>query len=98
MGVSKESADPAPPARLIWLGHSTVLIELDGARLLTDPVLRDRVAHLRRTIPADAVMLHALDGILIPHLHHDHLDLPSLRYLGRSMCVVVLPARTLPRR
>ena len=88
MGVSNESADPARPARLTWLGHSTVLIEFDGARLLTDPVLRDRVAHLRRTTPADAVMLHALDGILISHLHHDHLDLPSLKYLGRSMRVV----------
>jgi L-ascorbate metabolism protein UlaG (beta-lactamase superfamily) len=89
VGVSNESADPARPARLTWLGHSTVLIELDGARLLTDPVLRDRVAHLRRTTPADAVMLHALDGILISHLHHDHLDLPSLKYLGRSIRVVV---------
>jgi L-ascorbate metabolism protein UlaG (beta-lactamase superfamily) len=34
-------------------------------------------------------MLHALDGILISHLHHDHLDLPSLKYLGRSIRVVV---------
>ena len=35
-------------ARITWIGHSTVLIELDGVRLLTDPVFRPRVLHLRR--------------------------------------------------
>ena len=36
---------------ITWLGHATVLIELGGTRLLTDPVLRPRVAHLRRQVP-----------------------------------------------
>ena len=58
-------------------------------RLLTDPVLRDRVAHLRRTKPADAGMLYALDGVLVSHLHYDHLDYPSLERLSRSVPVVV---------
>ncbi len=80
---------PADPARITWLGHSTVLAELDGARLLTDPVLRSRVAHLRRVTPVDVGMLYALDGILISHLHYDHLDLPSLKHLDRSVPVVV---------
>jgi L-ascorbate metabolism protein UlaG (beta-lactamase superfamily) len=84
--MSKEAADPA---RITWLGHSTVLVELDGARLLTDPALRNRVAHLLRTTPVDAQMLHALDGVLVSHLHYDHLDLPSLERLGRSVPVVV---------
>ena len=84
--MSEEAADPA---RITWLGHSTVLVELDGTRVLTDPVLRDRVAHLRRTKPADAGMLHSLDGILISHLHYDHLDFPSLERLGRSVPIVV---------
>src|SRR3712207_304378 len=83
------SEEPADPACITWLGHSTVLVELDGARLLTDPVFRNRVAHLRRTTPADAGMLHALDGILVSHLHYDHLDLPSLELLDRSTPVVV---------
>jgi L-ascorbate metabolism protein UlaG (beta-lactamase superfamily) len=87
--VSKESADPERQARITWLGHSTVLVALDGTRVLTDPVLRDRVAHLRRTKPADAGRLHDLDGILVSHLHHDHLDLPSLERLGRSVPVIV---------
>lgn len=85
----KERADPARRARITWLGHSTVLVELDGTRLLTDPVLRDRVAHLRRTKPADAGMLYALDGVLVSYLHYDHLDYPSLERLGRSVPVVV---------
>ena len=87
--MSKETADPERQARITWLGHSTVLVELDGTRVLTDPVLRDRVAHLRRTKPADAGMLYALDGILVSHLHYDHLDFPSLERLGRSVPVVV---------
>jgi L-ascorbate metabolism protein UlaG (beta-lactamase superfamily) len=57
-----------------------VLLELGGVRLLTDPVLRPGLAHLRRhgqTPPAP----ERLDAVLISHLHHDHLDLPSLRAL-----------------
>jgi L-ascorbate metabolism protein UlaG (beta-lactamase superfamily) len=87
--VNKEPADPAHTARITWLGHSTVLVELDGTRVLTDPVLRNRVAHLRRTKPADTGQLRALDGILLSHLHYDHLDFPSLERLGRSVPVVV---------
>lgn len=70
-----------------WLGHSTVLIELDGARVLTDPLLRRRVAHLRRSSPAPPET--AVDAVLISHGHHDHLDLPSLRKLSRSVSVIV---------
>lgn len=71
-----------------WLGHSTVLLELDGVRVLTDPVLRKRVAHLRRTTAAPDLG-NAVDAILISHGHHDHLDLPSLRRLPRSVPVIV---------
>jgi L-ascorbate metabolism protein UlaG (beta-lactamase superfamily) len=38
-----------------YIGHATVLIELDGVRLLTDPLLRNRVAHLRRVAPLEGV-------------------------------------------
>ena len=72
--------------RLTWLGHATVLIEASGARLLTDPVLRPRVAHLRRHAqPAGEV--GELDAILLSHLHRDHLDLPTLRDLDAPLVV-----------
>lgn len=60
-----------------------MLVELDGVRLLTDPVLRSRVAHLRRRGAAPEPP-SALDGVLLSHLHYDHLDLPSLRLLAES--------------
>ena len=74
---------------LTWIGHSTVLVELDDVVLLTDPVLRRRVAHLRRTAEPQSLEARFLDVVLVSHLHYDHLDLPSLRRLGRSIRVVV---------
>lgn len=74
--------------RVTWLGHATVLIETGGARLLTDPVLRPRVAHLRRHPPMSPVPEH-LDAVLVSHLHHDHLDLPTVRALDPAAPLVV---------
>jgi L-ascorbate metabolism protein UlaG (beta-lactamase superfamily) len=82
--------------RIVFLGHATVLIECDGVRLLTDPLLRDRVAHLRRQVPpVDPRVLAEWAGwtapktVLISHLHHDHLDLASLRLLGLDTSLLV---------
>jgi L-ascorbate metabolism protein UlaG (beta-lactamase superfamily) len=58
-----------------------VLIELDGRRLLTDPVLGQRVAHLRRQ-SAPVADVGEVDAVLISHAHRDHLDIGSLRRLG----------------
>jgi L-ascorbate metabolism protein UlaG (beta-lactamase superfamily) len=74
--------------RINWIGHSTLLLELDGVRLLTDPVLRNRVAHLRR-VTGEAVDILNLDAALVSHAHYDHLDTRSLSRLGRSLHVVV---------
>jgi L-ascorbate metabolism protein UlaG (beta-lactamase superfamily) len=74
--------------RIVYVGHSTVLLELDGVRLLTDPLLRGRVLHLRRVGPVDAEALENLDAVLLSHVHLDHLDLPSLRRLGRHVRIV----------
>src|SRR3954469_21378796 len=76
--------------RLTWLGHATVLLELGGARILTDPVLRPRVAHLRREVPVPGDV-GRLDAILVSHGHHDHLDLPTLRRLDPSAPVLAPP-------
>lgn len=74
---------------LTWLGHATVLIEIDGIRVLTDPVLRNRIGPLRRIAPGvEPAALGAVDCVLISHLHGDHLDLPTLRRLPRSESVL----------
>ena len=75
--------------RITWIGHSTVLIELDGVRLLTDPVLRPRVTHLRRVAPVDWDAVQGIDAIAVSHAHYDHLDPASLRRLGRSIPLIV---------
>jgi L-ascorbate metabolism protein UlaG (beta-lactamase superfamily) len=75
--------------RLAWFGHSTVLVELDGARVLTDPVLRRRVGHLCREEAVKPDAITPVDAILISHVHWDHLDLPSLEGLGTDTRVVV---------
>jgi L-ascorbate metabolism protein UlaG (beta-lactamase superfamily) len=76
-------------ARIVYVGHATVLVDLDGVRLLTDPVLRPRLMHLRRVGKVDAGVLRGVDAVLVSHAHFDHLDLPSLERLGRELPVVV---------
>jgi L-ascorbate metabolism protein UlaG (beta-lactamase superfamily) len=77
-------------SRVTWIGHATVLIELGGVRLLTDPVLRPWLAHLRRHgPPPPAGLVDDLDAVLISHLHLDHLDLPSLRQVPRTARLLV---------
>lgn len=91
---------PAHRPELTFLGHSTVLIEVAGARLLTDPVLRDRVGPLQRqSAPPHPGAYDGIDAVLISHLHHDHLDLPSLRHLrGRPLLIVPNGSGQLLRR
>ena len=76
-------------ARIEYVGHATVVIDLDGVRLVTDPLLRNRVAHLRRAAPVDAKALRGIDAVLISHAHYDHLDLPSLEKLGKKLPIIV---------
>jgi len=75
-------------ASILYVGHASTLIELDGVRLLTDPLLRQRVAHLRRLVPLVDVSPPP-DAVLLSHLHYDHVDLPSLRRLGRAVRLIV---------
>ena len=75
-------------ASIEYVGHATVLVDLAGVRLLTDPLLRNRVTHLRRAAKVDPGALRGVDAVLISHLHYDHLDMPSLQRLGRELPVV----------
>jgi L-ascorbate metabolism protein UlaG (beta-lactamase superfamily) len=74
---------------LTYVGHSTVVIEMSGVRLVTDPVLRPRVAHLRREAPT-ATVPAPVDGVLVSHAHMDHLDPRSIALL-RGEPAIVLP-------
>jgi len=70
-----------------WLGHATAVVDLDGERIVTDPVLRRRVAHLLRARAAPAPT--GATAVLLSHLHYDHLDVPSLRAFARGLPVVL---------
>jgi L-ascorbate metabolism protein UlaG (beta-lactamase superfamily) len=87
--LTRDRPEADTQQRLTWLGHSTVLVEVDGARMLTDPVVRPRLLHLRRVGKPLLLDPHRLDAVLISHVHYDHLDLPSLRRLGGSPVFVV---------
>jgi len=82
--------------KLTWLGHATVVIDTAGGRLVTDPVLRSRVAHLRRHAAPVTAPEH-VDAVLLSHLHHDHLDIPSLRMLQAPVVAPPGSERTLRR-
>jgi L-ascorbate metabolism protein UlaG (beta-lactamase superfamily) len=79
----------ADPTEVRWIGHSTVLISLDGVRLLTDPLLRLFVKHLRRRAPVHPDALRPVDAVLLSHAHHDHLDLGSLYRIAAKTPLVV---------
>ncbi|MGN6334051.1 MAG: MBL fold metallo-hydrolase [Motilibacteraceae bacterium] len=73
-----------------WWGHATATVEDHGVRLLTDPVLTARLAHLtRRRGPLPGPEALRADAVLVSHLHADHLHLPSLRRLAVGTRVLV---------
>jgi L-ascorbate metabolism protein UlaG (beta-lactamase superfamily) len=77
---------------ITWLGHATVLIELDGSRLLTDPVLGKRASGLVRIVPPVAGdALSRIDTVLVSHLHADHAHPSSLKRVGATATVFAPP-------
>jgi L-ascorbate metabolism protein UlaG (beta-lactamase superfamily) len=82
------------PARrlpsLTFLGHATMLIEIAGTRILTDPLVFERLLILRRVGSRLDPALHGnLDAVLISHLHVDHLHIRSLVQIGRDTRVIM---------
>ncbi|HEY0815392.1 MAG TPA: MBL fold metallo-hydrolase [Pseudonocardia sp.] len=80
---------PAAPMAVTWFGHASVLIEIDGYRVLADPMWGERASPSRtvgpqRLHPAPTSLdrLPELDAVLISHDHYDHLDLPTVRSLS----------------
>jgi L-ascorbate metabolism protein UlaG (beta-lactamase superfamily) len=74
--------------QVTWVGHATSLIDFGDHRVLTDPLVTKRVAHLRRRRPAPPPETYDVDTVLLSHVHLDHLHLPSLRRLRPSAHIV----------
>src|SRR4051794_4681018 len=88
--ASLDRRGEATPRRIRFLGHATVLIDLGYVRILTDPLLRHRIAGLIWRHPRPRTELDdAVDAVLISHMHQDHLDVPSLRKLGPNVPLLV---------
>jgi L-ascorbate metabolism protein UlaG (beta-lactamase superfamily) len=92
-------AEPPPSGlRVTWLGHSTVLLEIDGHRFLTDPVWSERVgptdiAGPKRWFPPPLALkdIPALDAVVFSHDHYDHLDYRTVVALKERGLTFVAP-------
>jgi L-ascorbate metabolism protein UlaG (beta-lactamase superfamily) len=82
------SAPAADGLRAIWFGHSSVLMEIEGVRVITDPVLSDRVSPVpigpkrMHAPPISLADLSGIDAVLISHDHYDHLDMATIQHLA----------------
>ncbi|WP_030340825.1 MBL fold metallo-hydrolase [Streptomyces californicus] len=92
------AAPPVSGLRLTWMGHSSVLAEIDGSRVLFDPVWGQRCSpfpfagpkRLHPT-PVPLAALGPVDVVVISHDHYDHLDLPTIRALAGTDTVFAVP-------
>ncbi|MGW1543334.1 MBL fold metallo-hydrolase [Streptomyces sp. NPDC002309] len=89
---------PATGLRLTWLGHSSVLAEIDGQRVLFDPVWGERCSPFAfagpkrlHPVPLPLTALGPVDVVVISHDHYDHLDLPTIRALAGTDTVFAVP-------
>lgn len=92
----KVSSPELPGARLAvtWVGHATVLVQLEDRFVMTDPVLTDRVGELAPRLVArglDPEAVPPLAAVVISHMHFDHLSFESLEMIEPKVGVLFLP-------
>ena len=82
---------PQSGLRITWLGHSTMLIEIDGVRILTDPVWGPRASPSAlvgpkrfQPVPISLREMPPVDIVVVSHDHYDHLDYPTIRALAKT--------------
>ncbi|MFD7611522.1 MBL fold metallo-hydrolase [Streptomyces sp. NPDC059828] len=92
------AAPPATGLRITWMGHSSVLAEIDGRRVLFDPVWGSRCSPFPfagpkrlHPVPVPLTALGPVDVVVISHDHYDHLDMPTIRALASTDSVFVAP-------
>jgi L-ascorbate metabolism protein UlaG (beta-lactamase superfamily) len=85
------AAKPQSGLRVTWLGHSTMLIEIGGVRILTDPVWGPRaspsaIVGPKRFQPVPVLLreMPPVDVVIVSHDHYDHLDYPTIRALAKT--------------
>ena len=81
---------------VLWVGHATVLLQLDDKLILTDPILSRTAGGLSKRLVAPGLRaeeMPPLDAVVISHMHYDHLSNDSLRSLDarRKMAALILP-------
>ena len=92
-----QSAPATPGLRAFWIGHASVYVELDGVRLLVDPVFAEYASPFplgpRRFHPPPIALadLPPIDAVLITHDHYDHLDLQAAQELARRGAAFHVP-------
>jgi L-ascorbate metabolism protein UlaG (beta-lactamase superfamily) len=89
---------PQSGLRATWMGHASALIEIDGLRLLTDPVWSERVSPStlvgpRRFFEPPIALddLPPIDAVVISHDHYDHLDMETVKVLARCGALLLVP-------
>ncbi len=89
--IKSDSLTNSPGLRAFWLGHASVLIEIDGIRVMVDPVFSERVSPFRflgpkrfHPSPIALTELPAIDAVMVSHDHYDHLDMKTAVYLSQQ--------------
>jgi L-ascorbate metabolism protein UlaG (beta-lactamase superfamily) len=85
------TTQPQSGLRVTWLGHSTTLMEIDGVRILTDPVWGPRASPSAlvgpkrfQPVPVSLREMPPVDVVIVSHDHYDHLDYPTIRALAKT--------------
>lgn len=99
LNMTEFLANPAQELRAVRLGHSTVLMSVEGKLILTDPVFSDRVSpvpfmgpsRFNETMPITIDALPHLDAVVISHDHYDHLDKGSIKLLREKVDMFYVP-------
>ncbi|MGW5336260.1 MBL fold metallo-hydrolase [Streptomyces bauhiniae] len=96
--VADLAKPPADGLRVTWLGHSSALVEIDGCRVLFDPVWGERCSPFPfagpkrlHPVPLPLAALGPVDVVVISHDHYDHLDLPTIKALAGTDTLFAVP-------